>query len=246
MPTRFLSRMAFLPLAFMATWMMCAGAVVAGPSPEAARLDVFSAPDGATYFALSLKPGVDVAAPEGSDVIVMFDTSSSQTGAFRENALAALENLLANLGPKDRVRLFAVDLNAVAMNPSFAAPKSPEMAEALAKLKARVPLGATNMEAAMTTAATSFSSENRPRACVYLGDGMSAANVLGTEEFAKLVGTLVNARVAVSCYGVGPRLDGQMLGALAGRTGGVVTSQEHVAVVKEGQGQSLAPAEVGQ
>ncbi|MBN1591221.1 MAG: hypothetical protein JW888_17040, partial [Pirellulales bacterium] len=249
MSTHFPSRLAFLPLAMMVLWVMCMGVMGAEPSPEAARLDVFSHPDGATYFALSLKPAVEAGEPNGSDVVVLFDTSSSQVGKFRDNALAALESLLAGLGPNDRVKLFAVDLNAIAMNPAMAAPGSRELADAVEKLKARVPLGATNMETAMMVAATSFSGETKPRACVYIGDGMSAANVLGTKNFETLVAALTDARVAVSSYAVGPRLDEQLLGALAGRTGGIMKSQENAVVLeKDGKPKdvaALSPQEVG-
>ncbi|MBN2216822.1 MAG: hypothetical protein JW719_05565, partial [Pirellulales bacterium] len=238
--------MAFLPLAVLAACATCTMALGAESGSEAARLNVFSHPDGATYFALSLKPTVEAAVPDGTDVVILFDTSSSQTGIFRENALTALDSLLAGLGPKDRVKIFAVDLNAIAMNGEFAAPGSREIADAVGKLKSRVPLGATNMEAALTTAAASFSGATKPRACVYVGDGMSAANVLGTDEFDNLVTTLVDSRVPVSSYAVGPRLDGQMLGALAGRTGGDVVSQDQVAVLEGGQqGMTLSPAEAG-
>ena len=78
------------------------------------------------------------------------------------------------------------------------------------------------MEAAIRAAVGSFGGETKPRAMVYIGDGMSAANLLGTEKFDALAKTLVDARVPVNSYAVGPRLDLQLLGALAGRTGGVM------------------------
>jgi len=41
---------------------------------------------------------------------------------------------------------------------------------------------------------------------------MSTANLLGTEKFAQLVKRLVDDRVPVNSYGIGPRLDLHLLG----------------------------------
>jgi hypothetical protein len=49
----------------------------------------------------------------GSDVLVLMDTSASQVGLYRQDSLAALEALLSGLSDQDRVRLVAVDVNAV-------------------------------------------------------------------------------------------------------------------------------------
>ena len=77
---------------------------------------------------------------------------------------------------------------------SLVAPTGPKMAAALQKLDARVPLGSTDMEKALTAAAASFPAGSKnAKAIVYIGDGMSAANLLGTEKFAKLAGDLAEA-----------------------------------------------------
>ena len=52
---------------------------------------------------------------------------------------------LGAMAAGDRVQLMAVDLNAIALTKTFVDPKSKEMADALAQLKARVPLGATDI-----------------------------------------------------------------------------------------------------
>ena len=69
----------------------------------------------------------------------------------------------------DRVQLMAVDLDAIPLSKTFVAPDSKEMADALAALDNRVPLGATDMEAAMNTVAASFKGESRiPAWCCIL------------------------------------------------------------------------------
>src|SRR5207302_8492598 len=89
---------------------------------EATRLDTFTASDGATYFALSLPP-VAATASDAHDMIVLFDTSASQAGVYRDKALEALSGFLGSLGPKDRVQLVAVDLNAIPLTEGFVAPR---------------------------------------------------------------------------------------------------------------------------
>jgi len=105
---------------------------------------------------LSLKPSITTDATTGRDVVVLFDTSASQVGAYRTDALEALHTMLRGLNSQDRVKLVAVDVNAVPMNDSFVAADSDAMKTALAKLDRRVPLGSTDLAVAMKSAAASF------------------------------------------------------------------------------------------
>src|SRR5262249_6963125 len=127
-----------------------------GARPESsASLVQYQIPGGAGVFALSLKAGA-LAEPASHDVVILVDTSASQTGAHREQALAALEGLLQGLRPADTVRLFAVDTQTRALMDSFAAPQSAPVQTALKKLHDRVPLGATDLGAALETARSAF------------------------------------------------------------------------------------------
>src|SRR5690606_30062605 len=79
-------------------------------APQAAKLVVYQHPaSGESYYALSLAPAADVfqaaRAAEGADVVVLMDTSASQSGAYRADSLAALRTLIATLGPQDRIKL---------------------------------------------------------------------------------------------------------------------------------------------
>ena len=127
--------------------------VSAKPSTEAARLDTFAKNEKAHYFALSLTPAVALGEAAGNDVVVLVDTSASQTGPFRQKSFAVLQSLLSGLGGNDRVQLFAVDLDPVALTTGFVAPNSADMKKALAALDARVPLGSTDMNLALATVA---------------------------------------------------------------------------------------------
>ena len=238
-------RLALLPVAAMAVAFLATGTMGAEPGPEAARLDSFTHADGANYFALSLTPGDDVPATAASDVVVMFDTSATQTGQYRADALAALKAMLGGLAGGDRVHLVAVDMNAIPMTSTFVAPDSPEMTTALEKLEARVPLGATDMEAAIRAAVGSFAEgATNARSVVYLGDGMSKANMVTPQKLEQWTNSLVQNRVAVSSYGIGAAVNRQLLGALAGRTGGVVVDDDPQAK-PEAIGGNLAAAARG-
>jgi hypothetical protein len=187
-------------------------------SPEAARLAVFTQADGVSAYALSLKP--QLSAETGPrHVVVLFDTSASQVGEYRDAALGTLRAMLSGLGAEDRVRLVACDLEARPMHDGFVAPASAEMGEALRQLEARVPLGSGDMENALRVGIEKFPARGT-RAVVYIGQGRSPANLITADEFAALSQRLREARVPVTSYAIGPRQDLQLLGSLAVQSGG--------------------------
>ena len=99
--------------------LMLAIAQSAPTSPEAARLDSYTAADGTNYFALRLEPKVAVPVAPAHDVVVLFDTSATQIDEYRTCGLAALSTLLSGLTPADRVQLLAVDVNAIPLTAGF-------------------------------------------------------------------------------------------------------------------------------
>ena len=70
---------------------------------------------------------------------------------------------------------------------------------------------------------------------IYIGDGVSSAAYLGLEPYRALLDELVAARVSVSSYAVGPRVDGQLLACLANQTGGMLAIDD----------ESIDPKQVG-
>jgi hypothetical protein len=210
-----------------------AAATVEVPEP---RVDTFVAADGASYFAVSLSPNVAVPRASAHDIVILFDTSASQTSLYREKALAALEAMLSMLPRGNRVQLLAVDLEAVPLTDSFVAPQSPEMEAAIAALKSRAPLGATDMPEVLRAAAARFGEKASGRkALVYIGDGMSTAHFMSLDEYRKLSYMLVDLRIPLSAYAVGPRVDSPLLASLANLTGGVLAVD----------GEEVGPKEAG-
>ncbi|MCL6508206.1 MAG: VWA domain-containing protein, partial [Bryobacteraceae bacterium] len=175
-------------------------------------------------FALSLRPTGDPPPRGATDVVVMFDTSASQQGEYRTRALEALQALLDSLGPNDRVLLMGVDLNAVPLSEGFVAPESGAMEQALAQLRQRVPLGSTDM-GAVTSAAVEQFAQARPgvgKAIVYIGDGMSTANLIQAGELRELADRLASQHVSVTSFGIGPQRDDQVMAVLANLSGGML------------------------
>ncbi|MFM9709915.1 hypothetical protein, partial [Streptomyces galilaeus] len=65
------------------------------------------------------------------------------------HAMAVLDSLLKSLPVTDRVHLFAVDVQAEALMAGFDGPQSDAVRAAREALESRIPLGATNMQAAI-------------------------------------------------------------------------------------------------
>src|SRR5262245_43858917 len=196
--------------------------------------------DGQAYFAMSLLPSFQADPAQKNDVVILVDTSASQAGRYRDGALAALDSLLANLRPDDRVMLMAVDSKAVPMNAGFVAAGSPEMKAGLAKLQGRAPLGATDLEAGLRSAANQFAAPGTSRTVVYVGDAMSKASAFTEASLGKLVGDLRNGKVSVSGFVIGMEPNMQLLAALANHTGGMLALDGAAAEAPVTSGRALA------
>ncbi|MCA9116349.1 MAG: VWA domain-containing protein, partial [Planctomycetaceae bacterium] len=178
--------------------------------------------DGQQLFALEIQAKQLPAVEGGHDHIVLIDTSASQVAAHRRQGIAVLEAFFSALPATDRVHLKAVDVAPKALMDGFHPAASEETQQALATLKKRVPLGATDLEAALQSALATVPGEQRPASVVYIGDGMSTAGLIGSAELEQLLQKLRSSRVPVHSYAVGPRTDLQLLGVLAQRTGGML------------------------
>ncbi len=209
-----------LPVAALAVAFVVAANLPADqPGEEAARLDVFD-----KYFALSLQPSLQMERAESHDITVLVDTSASQMGDFRAKSLASLDVMLKALGPQDRVRLVAVDIDSVPMTDGFVAISDVDAINAaVAKLHERTPLGTTDLPAALEEAASAYGDNiDRPRSIVYLGDGMSMASVIAEEEMVALTEEMTSKQIAITSLAIGPHINGVLLAALANHSGGTM------------------------
>src|SRR4029078_618768 len=87
-------RLLALPLMLFA-----ATAMAAPPAPSSAYLGTYAREDGQTFFALSLTPPAAAQENQPRDVVILFNTSASQAGPYRDTALAAGEACIAQLHP---------------------------------------------------------------------------------------------------------------------------------------------------
>ena len=61
-------------------------------------LHTYKEATGETYFALSVQADQQLPTAGAHDILVLFDTSASQIGEYRKDAMVCLDSLLANLG----------------------------------------------------------------------------------------------------------------------------------------------------
>lgn len=193
-----------------------------GESNNPVEISTYQDGSGESYLALSLKlPDFDQPSPSRCDHVLLVDTSASQVGEHRKQAFAVVEAFLDRLPSGHRVSVFAVDLNAKALTEGFVTPGSAQAKTAMAQLKRRLPLGATNLVGALNQSLTELE-EHKQASILYVGDGMSAAHLLSNDELGDLSQRLRERKIPVHSYAVGPHQDLQLLGALAQQTGGCV------------------------
>ena len=188
-----------------------------GMSP---RMATYENAEGETCFSLSLG---SVAAEDQrpSDIIVFVDTSASQTGVYKQDSITVLQSLLGNLNSSDRVKVFAVDLDPIALNQEFVSPDSEEALNSISNLKERVALGSTDVIKMLKTAADGFHAEDgRNRNVVYIGDGVSRAGLVTDKSLSKAMRNLVKNEIPFSSFAIGPDRNIDLLAAIANHSGG--------------------------
>lgn len=208
--------------------------------PAASRVWQFRPESGDASFALVLEGKSVDRAKQQRDHVVLFDTSASQTGEHRQQALAVLESFLKSLPAGDQVRLFGIDVKPLEFTSGFVAANSAEAHQAFQRLSQRAPLGATDLARGMNAAIDAIRAD-RPATIAYLGDGMSSLKLIPEADLKRLADELQTKKIPFNAYGVGPRKDLRLLGTLANWTGGVVALDDKDSVA-ETTGQQFAQA----
>jgi hypothetical protein len=164
--------------------------------------------------------------------VLLVDTSASQVGEYRREVLAVLNELLAALPAESEVSLMATDVRTVPLTDGFVAPHGEAMQAAMEKLNRRAPLGASDLGGALTTVLDHVDSSG-PVSIGYLGDGMSAAQLLDLETLKLLTTELRDQQVVMNSYAIGPQTDLPLLGILAQQTGGRILTHDAESSVEE-------------
>lgn len=189
-------------------------------SPRLPRMATFENAEGETCFSLSLG-AVETNVQRPSDVLIMVDTSASQTGVYKKDSITVLKNILKNLNASDRVKVFAVDLDPIALNQEFDSPDSAAVRSTIENLKQRVALGSTDVVKMLNTAADAFEpTDDRNRNVIYIGDGVSRAGLVTDKSLSKATRKLVKNQVPFSSFAIGPDRNIDLLAAIANHSGG--------------------------
>ena len=191
-----------------------------GHSELSPRMATFDNAEGETCFSLSLG-SIAADAQRPSDIIVFVDTSASQTGVYKQDSITVLQNFLSSLNASDRVKVFAVDLDPIALNQQFDSPDSAEVISTIDNLKERVALGSTDVIKMLKTAAEGFQmADDRNRNVVYIGDGVSRAGLVTDTALSKATRKLVKNEIPFSSFAIGPDRNLELLAAIANHSGG--------------------------
>jgi len=227
-PTRpaFRARHRLFLLAVTAALLPCAPGLsrpaAAAPAPAAISFVEATAAtdDCGPVTAVGLRASA-TAATSPIDILLLVDTSASQTGDYRRRSLDALAGLLESARPEDRVRIAAVDVACVPLGDGFATARDAATVRDARGLDARAPLGSTDLVGALESAARLFPDGGNRRAIVYIGDGPGLGGI-DPDGFTGVVADLQRQRVAVSSIGIGPQVNWPCLAALAHGTGGML------------------------
>ena len=106
--------------------------------------------------------GAESFAAEETHVLVLIDTSASQTGNHRQRAAAALTGLLDEARAGDRFAIAAVDVACTPLSGGFHAAGAAPLKQAQLALDARTPLGSTDLVAVMEEATRQFAGTSGP------------------------------------------------------------------------------------
>jgi tetratricopeptide (TPR) repeat protein len=184
---------------------------------------------GDIMFALQIKPKLDPAPARPRDILVMVDTSASQVKGPLSAAINIAEELISHLGAGDHVAVWTVNIPKATRNLTggFKTADSPQVKDALAKLKQEVPLGDTDLKEGLRRAVETFErNPDHQQVVFFLGDGMSVHNPITDSERARLAEDMVRSGVAFYPVPLGPRNDPKNLHGLATGTGGTILRME--------------------
>jgi von Willebrand factor type A domain len=192
------------------------------------RIATFDSESGETFFAASIQPSADKALMKAvsespADVVIIIDTSASQSGEFRNDSIEAARRVAAQLRPQDKVLVYTADVSATKIGEDFSDAKS--LDDSIAAVKRRLPLGNTNLVSVIDQVRASLVGrpQNRTRSIVYIGDG-TAADAVDDNALSMLVDALRSDKISIHSIGIGPSVNIPLLAIFANHTGGLVTA----------------------
>ena len=194
-----------------------------------------------SYFALSVQadPTGSYPSAEAFEVVVVMDTSASQTGPVRRESLEVLDELARAMPSGTKLALLACDVDTVKLSEGLVAPRGDQWEFALKKLNKRIPLGTTNLGKAFQVASEQFSGADAQRSIVYIGDGVNRTQLLDSAQHRDLIKSLVDKRISVSSLAIGPIVDVANLATFANQTGGILLARDEITETMQSIGRNL-------
>ena len=168
------------------------------------------------YFLLIVSPNVaqkEAVLPK--DIVFVLDTSGSMFGKKIEQAKAALNFVLENLNPADRFAVIAFSDRPRAQSDKLIPVSTATIAAATRWVQKLQADGGTNIDAALTTALSSFEGNNRPHYLIFLTDGEPT---VGKTEPANIIADAANANTTgarIFAFGVGYNVNTLLLDRLS-------------------------------
>ena len=216
-------------LLLIALAMLTSASFASQPPAEGnSRWATFKNVAGENFFALSLQTTQDLPSAAQVEVVVIVDTSASQTGTVRIESIEVLSELAANLPLNAKVSLVASDVQSVDLSGGLIGATDSKWESAVARLQKRIPLGTTDLTLALRTALAQFSQAAAQRTIIYIGDGLNRSHLLTSDEHRQLIDDLVKRQVSVTSLAIGPVVDVANLAALANNTGGILLSRQEI------------------
>lgn len=207
------------------TTVMIAGFMIPQYAAQAGQEDVnvyeYRNANGESYYAVGLNASGMEKPARINKTLVIFDTSASQVGAHRNEALSVLENVLERLPAGHQVKLGTLDTEYQELAETFEDVNSSVVSNSLEKIRNRAPLGTTNLYKGLKQAGDLLKNEKNI-SVLYIGDGMSIGHILRKEDIQDLSQQFQSHHWSIHTYTVGPNIDLELSGILAMQTGGTV------------------------
>ncbi|MEP7287955.1 MAG: VIT domain-containing protein [Chloroflexota bacterium] len=172
------------------------------------------------YFMLMITPPTTVEASRviPKDVLIVLDQSGSMQGAKWTQAKAAVSYVLKNLNAQDRFNAIVFStgtrIYAKALQPVAEAPKAIDWVNGLE------PLGGTDINAALTSAASMVDPE-RQTIVLFLTDGLPTEGVTDPKAILANVSQAAKPNLRLFAFGVGDDVDTFLLDSLSSTYHGV-------------------------
>ena len=169
---------------------------------------------------LALKPKLPRwRATKPRDITIVVDASQSMVGERYARASELVQSMIDQMDRRDRFTVAACDTECTRLG-DFRAPSPAAVTDAKVWLAAQQPAGASDLVAAIRSAAEGLRGGDREPWVLFIGDGFASTGFRKTGQVEKALAPLAQAGVHVTTIGIGGDADSALLAAAARGGGG--------------------------